>query len=139
MVCQSAQLQALPPQEKQRYAAAIQRFKNTIDKYIEANGVEARYQPAGITSIMWGMGYGTDYRWIDIPLFDGKGYPSHQRGVTTVPGVYIPRLPWQNTWGSGRFSGVAEDARFLADAIKARHAVSPPPSQSTLNELALGS
>ena len=48
-------------------------------------------------------------------------------------------LPWQYTWGSGRFSGVAADAQFLAQAIAARHAVDTPDRAKSLNELALGS
>ena len=133
-------------------------IKNTIDKYIEASGVDApvepRYVPvwepgdepqsldyaeAGITSVIWSMGFGTDYRWIDLPIFDGKGYPSHTRGVTAVPGVYFLGLPWQHTWGSGRFSGVADDARFLAETIAAKHAVVPQTVSRGLNVLAMGS
>ena len=44
---------------------------------------------AGIRTVIWSVGYRTDYSWIEIPIFDGKGYPSHQRGVTTVPGLYF--------------------------------------------------
>ncbi|MEZ0390532.1 MAG: FAD-dependent oxidoreductase, partial [Verrucomicrobium sp.] len=133
-------------------------IKNTIDKYIEGRGIDApqedRYKPLweptqlsleidyqaeGIRSIIWSMGYQTDYRWMEIPVFDGKGYPSHQRGVTTVPGVYFLGLPWQYTWGSGRFSGVADDAKFLADAIDARNNSTKAVVSRKLNELALGS
>lgn len=133
-------------------------IKNTIDKHIEARGIDApaepRYQPvwepgdespeldyvaANIRSVIWSMGFQTDYRWIEIPVFDGKGYPSHQRGVTTVPGVYFLGLPWQHTWGSGRFSGVADDAKFLATGIEAKHNLSKGVAGRRLNELALGS
>ena len=133
-------------------------IKNTIDKYIEGRGIDApqeeRYKPLweptqlsleidyqaeGIRSIIWSMGYQTDYRWMEIPVFDGKGYPSHQRGITTVPGVYFLGLPWQYTWGSGRFSGVADDAKFLADAIDARNNSTKAVVSRKLNELALGS
>jgi putative flavoprotein involved in K+ transport len=85
------------------------------------------------------MGFQTDYRWLEIPVFDGKGYPSHQRGVTNVSGVYFLGLPWQHTWGSGRFSGVADDARFLADCVEARHNTTKSLAGRKLNELALGS
>ncbi|MDB6138010.1 MAG: czcO 2 [Verrucomicrobiaceae bacterium] len=133
-------------------------IKNSIDKYIEANGVDApiepRYTPlwepgeeptslnyaqTGITSVIWSMGFGTDYRWIEMPIFDGKGYPSHARGVTAIPGIYFLGLPWQYTWGSGRFSGVADDARYLAEAVASKHATVPQPSARNLNVLALGS
>ncbi len=133
-------------------------IKTTIDKFIAEKGieepVEERYKPlweppaeavdldyvqANIQSVIWSMGFQTDYRWLEIPIFDGKGYPSHQRGVTHVPGVYFVGLPWQYTWGSGRFSGVAQDARYLADCIEARHQVSPAAAPALLNEMALGS
>ena len=57
--------------------------------------------------------------------------------MTSVPGIYFLGLPWQYTWGSGRFSGVARDAEFLAERIAARASAEPAPA--TLNELALGS
>lgn len=133
-------------------------IKNTIDKFIAEHGIEAptepRYTPvwtpdnvpleidyaaAGITSVIWSAGFRTDYSWVEIPLFDGKGYPVHQRGVTTIPGLYFLGLPWLYTWGSGRFSGIARDAQFLAECVEARHNAGNPPSAPSLNELALGS
>ena len=133
-------------------------IKTTIDKFIAANGIEAptedRYTPlwqpeelaptldyaaAGITTVIWSMGYGTDYRWVELPIFDGKGYPTHNRGVTTMPGVYFIGLPWQYTWGSGRFSGVAQDARHLATCIEARHGAVRNATSAVLNMWALGS
>lgn len=136
-------------------------IKNTIDKFIDAKGIaapiEPRYTPvwkpereplgldleaAGITSIVWSIGYRSDYRWIDVPVFDGRGYPGHQRGVTPAEGLYFLGLPWLYTWGSGRFSGVARDALYLADRveahIKARSGAGLA-ATSALNELALGS
>lgn len=114
-------------------------IKTTIDEHIAKHGIaapqEARYVPvwqperdvleldyraAGISSVIWLMGFVSDYRWIDVPVFDGSGYPSHERGVTTVEGLYFLGLPWLYTWGSGRFSGVARDAHYLADRIEAR-------------------
>lgn len=141
--------------------AVADSIKNTIDKFIASKGiaapVEARYTPvwtperepteldlaaAGISSIIWSIGYRSDYRWIEVPVFDGKGYPWHQRGVTTAEGLYFLGLPWLYTWGSGRFSGVARDALHLADRvealIKARAGAGLAPA-SALNELALGS
>jgi putative flavoprotein involved in K+ transport len=139
--------------------AVAESIKTTIDKFIEARGIqapqEARYVPiwkpshepesldlaqAGITSIIWSIGYRSDYRWIEVPVFDGRGYPSHQRGVTTADGLYFLGLPWLYTWGSGRFSGIARDANYLADRIEARARAGEEGKPSrALNELALGS
>ena len=81
---------------------------------------ELDYRAAGITSIVWCIGFRTDYSWLDLPVFNGRGQPSHVRGVTPLPGVYFLGLPWLYTWGSGRFSGVSRDAAYLAEHIEAR-------------------
>ena len=115
-------------------------IREMIDGHIASNGIDAPeaapWRPAwepgtepaeldlvaeGITSVVWGTGFRSDWRWIDVPeAFDGAGAPEHDRGVTPVPGLCFVGLPWLNTWGSGRFSGIAEDAGHVADAILAR-------------------
>ncbi len=133
-------------------------IKTTIDKFIESQGIDApdepRYVPvwqptdevrdldmerAGITSVIWCMGFHSDFRWIDVPVFDGKGYPWHRRGVTNVAGLYFLGLPWLYTWGSGRFSGVARDAAHIAEKIEARHETPSRDGTQALNALAIGS
>jgi putative flavoprotein involved in K+ transport len=52
--------------------------------------------------------------------------------VTAVPGLYFVGLPWLHTWGSGRFSGVARDALFLAEQIEAREAAQRPAAERAL-------
>ena len=112
-------------------------IKDSIDAYIEANHIaaphEARYQPVwepasepeelelrGVTAVVWSTGFRRDDSWIRVPVFDGRGYPTHQRGVTAKPGLYFIGLPWQHTWGSGRFGGVADDAAYLVEQIVTR-------------------
>ena len=56
---------------------------------------------------------------VEIPVFDGRGYPTHLRGITSCPGLYFLGLPWQHTWGSGRLCGVGADAGYLARQIAA--------------------
>ncbi|MFE5033307.1 MSMEG_0569 family flavin-dependent oxidoreductase [Streptomyces sp. NPDC056683] len=118
--------------------AVAEGIKDAIDGHIAAQGIdaptEARYVPvwepseqpraldvteAGITSVIWSTGFTRDHRWIEIPAFDGRGYPMHWRGISNVPGLYFLGLPWQHSWGSGRFEAVGRDAEFLADHIDA--------------------
>ena len=61
------------------------------------------------------------------------------RGVTEVQFLYFLGLPWLYTWGSGRFSGIARDATYLADYITARKKVSYSGAWSIVNEYLLGS
>ena len=119
--------------------AVAESIKDAIDGWIAAQrldvpeeerrapvwepGPEAENPPdldleaAGITGVVWSTGFGRDHRWIELPIFDGRGYPTHDRGVSSQPGLYFLGLPWQHTWGSGRFSGVAADAGHLAEEI----------------------
>jgi putative flavoprotein involved in K+ transport len=115
--------------------AVAEGIKDLIDQYITEQGLrqpdEDRYRPVweppagvptqigidGITSVIWCTGFSADYSWIDLPVFDGRGYPTHHRGVTSLPGLYVLGLPWLWTWGSGRFRGVGDDARYLCEQI----------------------
>ncbi|MGY4981707.1 MSMEG_0569 family flavin-dependent oxidoreductase [Streptomyces sp. 900105755] len=118
--------------------AVAEGIKDAIDGHIAAQGIDAstetRYVPvwepseqpraldvteAGITCVVWSTGFTRDHRWIEIPAFDGRGYPMHWRGISNVPGLYFLGLPWQHSWGSGRFEAVGRDAEFLADHIDA--------------------
>ena len=108
-----------------------------IDDYIETDGIDApdipvftkKWKPAketpslnmtteGITSILWCTGFKPDYSWLKIDCLDERGRPIHKRGITSQSGVYFLGLNWLNTWGSGRFLSVADDAEFLVDNIK---------------------
>jgi putative flavoprotein involved in K+ transport len=118
-----------------------------IDDHIARNAIAApaspHYQPvwqpaevpaeldpaqAGISCVIWTTGFRSDWSWVDLPIFDGAGYPTHRRGVTSMEGVYVLGLPWLYTWGSGRFVGVGRDAGYIAEhlaadtaALKAAH------------------
>jgi putative flavoprotein involved in K+ transport len=138
--------------------AVSESIKKTIDNFIAKNNLDAPletpYQPvwqpamdipdldlaeANITTVIWCTGFQSDFSWIEIPVFDGKGYPCHDRGVTDIKGLYFLGLPWLYTWGSGRFSGVARDATYLADYIMARRKVSHASDWTVVNEFLLGS
>ena len=114
------------------------RINATIDRHIAERGVAAPppsvYLPvwepeaeagsgrldldaAGVTSIVWCIGFRPDFRWLDAAVFNGAGHPRHRRGVTAENGLFFLGLPWLHTWGSGRFSAVGRDAGYIADRI----------------------
>ncbi len=103
-----------------------------IDRYIGEKGIDAPpgaiyspvWQPlhepseldlagAGVGAIVWATGFDPDWSYVQMPIFDGTGYPVHRRGVTPESGAYVLGLPWLWTWGSGRFLSVGRDAEFL--------------------------
>ena len=137
--------------------AVAESIKETVDRFIEQQQLdippEAPYCPiweppaepaavaiadANIGSVIWSTGYHTNFRWIEVPVFDGQGYPCHDRGVTAIKGVYFIGLPWLYTWGSGRFSGVARDAQYIADHLMTKRKFQSPLLERS-NEMAIGS
>lgn len=72
---------------------------------------------AGITSVIWAIGFAFDYSWLQVDAFNDKGQPTHQRGISTEPGIYFLGLPWQSRRGSSFIWGVWHDAKYLADQI----------------------
>ena len=134
--------------------AVYNRINASIDRYIEENSIEAPpgkiYQPtwspenhptildlaeSGITSVVWCIGFQPDFTWVDAPVFNGRGYPGHKRGVTSLSGLYFLGLPWLHTWGSGRFSGIARDAQFIVDHLRTVRAASAERTNERQNEI----
>ncbi len=77
-------------------------------------------QQAGINAVIWATGYALDFGWMDLDIFDAKGCPRHDRGVSEVPGLYFLGLPWLANRGSSFIWGCWQDARHLAEDIAAR-------------------
>jgi putative flavoprotein involved in K+ transport len=79
--------------------------------------VELDLAAAGITSIIWAIGFAFDYGWLQVDALNEKGQPNHQRGISSEPGIYFLGLPWQSRRGSSFIWGVWHDAKYLADQI----------------------
>ena len=114
-------------------------IRKQIDAWIAAQAIDVPEEPpfekvwrpareitevdlaeAGITSIIWAIGFRPDYSWLKVDCLDQRGKPVFRRGVTDAPGLYFIGLGWLNTWGSGRFLGIDEDSRYLSEQIIAR-------------------
>lgn len=91
------------PREPTRLPAAI----NEVDSLNLAR--------ENVNTIIWATGYGYDFDWIRVPVFDEHGRPAQQRGVAQRHGLYFLGLHWMHTFKSGLFSGVGADAEYLAE------------------------
>ena len=126
---------------------AFRQTVESIDAHIDAVGIDApppgeldevlRSQPsdlpeievldlrdAGIGTVIWALGYGYDFGWIDSSVLDPRGTPVQKRGVTAVPGLYFLGLPRMHKVKSAFLWGVGEDAEYLAQQIERRSDVS---------------
>lgn len=71
-----------------------------------------------MANVIWSTGFKSDYGWIKIPsMFNDKGIPNHQRGITSIKGLYFLGLPWQYRRGSALLQGVGDDAEFLLNHL----------------------
>lgn len=78
---------------------------------------ELDLREAGVGTVIWCTGYGVDFSWVDIPVFEASGKPRHQAGVTEVPGLYFLGMEWLTTIASHFLVGVGDDAGRLATLI----------------------
>jgi putative flavoprotein involved in K+ transport len=119
-----------------------QRVKNDIDTYLtrmnitppaleddpadvadpEAKCVSAlrqlNFKELNIQSVIWATGFTGDFRWVHLPVLDEGQKPVHQRGVSSVRGIYFVGFPWLNSRKSGILHGITEDAQYIANAIR---------------------
>lgn len=47
-----------------------------------------------ISTIIWATGYAYNFGWLNVPVFDERGRPVQQRGITQSPGLYFLGLHW---------------------------------------------
>jgi putative flavoprotein involved in K+ transport len=90
------------------------------DGYAAAEITELNLSSAGISTVIWAIGYRFDFDFVQLPVFDGDGYPIQQRGVTDAPGLFFVGLPWLHKQKSGLLIGVGEDAEYIAWKIATR-------------------
>lgn len=73
-----------------------------------------------IGSIVWATGFRPDYRWLDVPVLDGKGLLRHDGGVVTgSPGLYALGLPVLRRRRSTFIHGAEDDAREVVAHLAA--------------------
>jgi putative flavoprotein involved in K+ transport len=119
-------------------------YKKLVDKYVSKAGLNCPEEPssrhgvaepdevlrpirevdlkaAGISSIVWATGFHSDFDWVKLPIFDDGGEPVHQRGVTSLPGIYFIGIKWLYKRKSHFMAnaGPAEDAAYITAVIQA--------------------
>jgi len=72
---------------------------------------------SGISTIVWATGFVPDHSWIRLPVFDGRGQPIHEAGVTREPGLAFVGLRFQRWAKSDLLLGVGDDAELVVSRL----------------------
>jgi putative flavoprotein involved in K+ transport len=101
-------------------AAGIQRVPRVIGAR-DGHPLFADQQTLEVANVIWCAGFGPDYSWIDLPVFDeGESEPMHHRGVVAnQPGLYFVGLFFLYAMSSGFLPGVDRDAEHIVCEILA--------------------
>jgi putative flavoprotein involved in K+ transport len=72
-------------------------------------------------AVLWSTGFTPDYSWVSIPgVLDSSGRPIHEKGISSVEGLYYLGLPWQQRRSSALLGGVGHDAELIYEFILER-------------------
>ena len=72
---------------------------------------------AGISTVIWAIGYTFDFSMVKLPITADDGFPIQQRGITSYTGLYFIGMPWLYKQKSGFILGVGEDAAYITEHI----------------------
>ncbi|MFK3984335.1 flavin-containing monooxygenase [Micromonospora sp. NPDC050397] len=119
----------------------LERLLETFDEWARTNGHDDEFGPperfvptrppesprlrldlrgGEIRTIVWATGFRPDYRWLDVPVVDGKGRLRHDGGTVDSPGMYALGLPVLRRRKSTFIHGIEDDAREVI-ATLSRH------------------
>jgi putative flavoprotein involved in K+ transport len=101
-------------------AAGIQRVPRVVGMR-DGHPLLADQQILEVANVVWCTGFGPDFSWIDLPVFDASGNePTHHRGVVAnQPGLYFVGLYFLYAMSSGFLPGIDRDAEHIVHPILA--------------------
>jgi len=80
-----------------------------------------------VAGVVWCTGFRQAFDWIDLPVFDERGWPREYRGVVDeAPGLFFCGLSFQYAMSSMVFPGISRDADHVAGRVAARVQARPP-------------
>lgn len=87
----------------------------------------------GIANIIWATGFKPNFSWLEGIELDEDGYPTNERGISPIEGLFYIGLPWMHTRGSATLGGVKNDAKYLIDYITPKIKANPNGDAMFLN------
>lgn len=98
-------------------AAGI-RQAGRIERVVDGRPATADGEAFDVGTVVWACGSTPDHRFVELPMFDERGRPRHERGVSAVPGLMFLGLHFQYALASEQIQGVGRDARHLVRHLR---------------------
>lgn len=77
-----------------------------------------------VANVIWCTGFRPGFDWVDLPVFDENGQPTHTRGVVeNEPGLYFVGLFFLHSFWSETITGVQADVKHVVDHLTKHHLV----------------
>jgi putative flavoprotein involved in K+ transport len=98
-------------------AAGIRQI-GRIERVVD--GLPACADGAGLEvgTVVWCTGTAADHRFLELPAFDDRGRPLHERGMSPIQGLAFLGLPFQYALASQQIQGVGRDARHVVRHLR---------------------
>ncbi len=88
------------------------------DGFAQPERTELDLRAEGITGIVWATGYDSDYSVVRFPVIGPDGHPTHDGGLTDVPGLYFAGMTFRGDRPKSSFIGiVGPEAAAIADHV----------------------
>ena len=69
-----------------------------------------------VKNIIWATGFQQEYEWLKVDgVIDIHKEIIHNKGISSVKGLYFLGLPWQSRRGSSLLQGVGYDAKYIIE------------------------
>jgi putative flavoprotein involved in K+ transport len=105
---------------KELAAAEVQRVPRTVGVR-DGSPLLEDGRVMDVATVLWCTGFRPDFAWVDLPVFDPDGAPTHHRGVVgSQPGLYFLGLWFLSAFTSSLLGGVGSDAEHIAEQITTR-------------------
>ena len=76
------------------------------------------FKENNISTIIWSIGFNYNFSYLNLPIFDEKGYPRYGDGVSPdIEGLYFIGFPWQQSRRSSILFGIKMDAEVICGRV----------------------
>ncbi|GAB3855319.1 NAD(P)/FAD-dependent oxidoreductase [Nocardioides maradonensis] len=98
-------------------AAGVRRI-GRIERVVDGRPAGEDGTGLDVGTVVWCTGTVADHRFLELPGFDDRGRPLHERGLSPIPGLAFLGLPFQYALASQQIQGVDRDARYLVKRLR---------------------